>query len=111
MQLNAGQLDQRITLQSPVLTKDAAGQRVQTWADVAVVWAQARPARGREFTAGDALQHAASVVFTIRWRSDVQGTWRVLWRGVPHALIADPVDPFGAKTALELACATGPSAA
>lgn len=111
MPLHAGQLDQRITLQRPVTTKDALGQRVQAWADVATVWAQARPTPGREFTAAGAQQNAAAVVFAIRWRADVQSTWRAVWRGVPYALVADPIDPLGARTAIELVCKSGAAAA
>lgn len=111
LKLKTGEFNQRITLQRPVKTTDELGQRVGAWQDVATVWAKAKPVRGREYVAADAQQHDGSVVFTIRWRADPAGTWRALWRGVPYALTADPIDPLGAKQALELVCASGPKAA
>lgn len=35
----AGELDKRITLQSPSVTQDEAGQPLTTWTDTATVWA------------------------------------------------------------------------
>lgn len=105
--LPAGQMDQRITLQSPSASKDALGQRVETWADVATVWARAQPLRGREFFAAGQMQSEAAVKFTVRWRDDVSGRMRVLWRGVPHAIVAEPMDVDGKRVELELMCAAG----
>jgi SPP1 family predicted phage head-tail adaptor len=105
--LNAGQLDQRITVQSPSASVDALGQRVETWTQVAVLWAKATPLRGREFFAAGAMQSEAAVKFTIRYRTGITGAMRVLWRGVPHALVAEPMDVNGQKVALELMCAAG----
>lgn len=105
--LNAGQLDQRITLQSPSSSVDALGQRVETWSDVEPIWARAQPARGREFFAAGGMQGEASVVFTIRYRTGVTREMRVMWRGVPHAIVADPVDVGGARVAMELVCSAG----
>lgn len=105
--LNAGDLNQRITLQRPSAAKDALGQRVESWADVATVWAEAVPLRGREFFAAGAMQSEAVVRFRIRWRADVDGTLRVLWRGVPHAIVAEPMDVKGGKHTLELMCSAG----
>ena len=105
--LNAGELDQRITVQSPSATVDTLGQRVESWANVATLWAKATPLRGREFFAAGAMQNDAVVRFTIRWRPAVDGAMRVLWRGVPHAMVADPIDVDGQKHTLELMCAAG----
>ena len=105
--LNAGDLNQSITLQQPSTAVDALGQRVEGWVDIAAVWAEVTPLRGREFFAAGAMQSEAVVRFRIRWRADVQGTHRVLWRGVPHAIVAEPIDVKGGKHTLELMCAAG----
>ena len=105
--LNAGDLDQRITVQSPSASVDSRGQRVQTWADVATLWAQATPLRGREFFAAGAMQSEAAVRFRLRYRTGIDGTMRVLWRGVPHAIVAEPMDVDGGKRTLELMCSAG----
>lgn len=110
MTLNAGQLDQRITLQVKTLSRNDLGQPVPTWANLATtptVWARARPVRGAENFAAGQLQATADVVFTIRYRSDVTEAMRVLWRGEPHEITAPPVDVNGARVALELYCTKG----
>lgn len=105
--LNAGDLDQRVTVQSPSASVDALGQRVETWADVATVWAQATPLRGREFFAAGAMQSEAAVRFRLRYRTDITGAMRVVWRTVPHAIVAEPMDVDGGKHTLELMCSAG----
>ena len=103
----SGQRDQRITIQQPSASVDALGQRVETWSDVATVWARARPVRGREFFAAGAEQSEAAVTFGILYRSDVTAAMRVLWRSVPHAIVADPIDVDGGRHTTELICAAG----
>ncbi len=105
--LNAGELDQRITVQSPSASVDALGQRVESWANVATLWAKATPLRGREFFAAGAMQSEATVRFTIRYRTGIDGTMRVLWRGVAHAMVAEPINVDGGNHTLELMCASG----
>ena len=104
--LNAGQLDQRITLQSKVAGVDSLGQDSTTWADVATVWAQAQPIRGREFFAAGQTQSEVSVRFRIRYRSDVTEQMRVLWRSVAHDIEA-VIQTNGDKTGIELMCLSG----
>jgi SPP1 family predicted phage head-tail adaptor len=105
--MDPGQLNQRVTIQQPSASKDALGQRVETWANVADVWAQVQPLKGREFFAAGAMQSEAAVRVRMRWRAGVDGTMRVLWRGVPHALVAEPVDVDGGRHTLELLCSAG----
>lgn len=110
-ELDAGEMDQRLTLQQPVVTEDALGQRVTAWTTVAEVWGSAHPLRSRELLAADGQHAEATVRFRIRWRAGVLHTWRVLWRGVPHAIVGDPIDVRGQRIALELMCTTGAAAA
>lgn len=105
--IDAGLMTHRVTLQSPSASVDVLGQRVETWTDVATVWAQVQPLRGREFFAAGAINSEASVKIRIWHRSDVTGAMRVLWRGVPHAIVAPPIDVEGARRALELMCSAG----
>lgn len=105
--MQAGELNQRITLQQPSASRDALGQRVEAWTDVATVWASAQPLRGREFFAAGQVQSEAAVRFTIRYRAGLAGNMRVLWRGVPHALVAEPMDVEGRTEKLELLCSAG----
>lgn len=104
---SAGALDQRITLQQRSTVLDALGQATESWVDVATVWASAQPLRGREFFAAGAMQSEASVRFRIRHRAGVTGAMRVLWRDVPHAIVAPSIDVDGGRHTLELMCSAG----
>lgn len=104
---SAGKLDQRLTIQAPAATVDALGQRIESWATVVAVWGSAQPLRGREFFAAGAINSEATVRFRIRYRAGITAAMRVLWRGVPHALVAEPMDVDGGRHTLELLCAAG----
>jgi len=105
--INVGRFNQRITVQKPSASVDALGQRVETWTELATVWAQAQPLRGREYFAAGEVNSDAAVRFRLRYRGDVTGAMRVLWRGVAHAIVADPVDVEGGRHTLELMCSAG----
>ena len=64
----AGRLDRRITLQRKTVTQDEYGQEIETWTDLATVWAEKRDMKGSE-----------------RWQAqqkvaEVETTWRIRWR-------------------------------
>lgn len=104
---NAGDLDQRLTLQSRLAAQDVLGQPSGAWQDEATVWGRARPLRSRELFAAGQVQNVSDVEFTIRWRTGVQSNWRVLWRGVPHDITVAPIDVDGQKVWLQLMASTG----
>jgi SPP1 family predicted phage head-tail adaptor len=104
--MNAGQLDQRVTLQTRTDGVDALGQAATTWADTATVWARSEPIRGREYFAAAQMQDETAVRFTIRYRADVVPTMRVQWRSQAHDITA-VIDPQGRKETLELMCLAG----
>jgi SPP1 family predicted phage head-tail adaptor len=105
--LTIGQLDQRLTLQSRSAGVDALGQPSGAWTTVATVWGKARPLRSRELFAAGQTQDVTDVEFTIRFRSDVLGTWRILWRGTPHDITGAPIDIDGQRQWLQLLAASG----
>lgn len=82
--IDPGELTERVTLQSRTVTKDAYGQDVITWTDIATVWARVRALRGREFFAAAAVQQEQSIKAVIRQRTDVDATCRLVWQGRPH---------------------------
>ncbi len=74
-----GSLDRRITIQQNTTTRDAAGQPIPSWADLATVWAEVVPTGGREIF--EAQQTGAETVakFRIRYRGDVLRKMRVVY--------------------------------
>lgn len=104
--MNAGALNQRITIQQRADGVDQLGQAATTWADVATVWAAAAPLRGREFFAAGQMQTEVSLRFKIRWRAGIESAMRVLWRGQAHDIVS-VIDVGGARVELELMCLAG----
>lgn len=104
--INAGQMDQRVTLQQRASGQNALGEVVGSWVDVDTVWAKVEPLRGREYFASGAMQTAVEVRITIRRRADVSTTWRVLWRGQAHEVVS-VIDPRAQGETLELMCTAG----
>lgn len=105
--INAGDLDQRVTLQAPPAGRDGFGHRAGAWSDVATVWAAVWPIKGREWLAAGTMQSEATLRVRIRWRPAVTSDMRIVWRGQPYAIVGDPIDIGGARVVLELMCASG----
>jgi SPP1 family predicted phage head-tail adaptor len=79
----AGELDQRITLQSLALVSDGGGGSTETWSNVAILWAKVVPMSGRERLQADQLESPANYRVTIRRRTDITAGKRILWQGKP----------------------------
>lgn len=75
--IKPGDLRQKITLIRPV-TAVRDKKRVTTWAEAATdVPAKKTDVSGREFYQAHAVQAEDVVTFMIRWRDDIDTTWRV----------------------------------
>jgi SPP1 family predicted phage head-tail adaptor len=112
MSLAAGPMEHRLTFQRLVSGQDAAGQPLKTWENLPTlptVWGSAQPLRGKEFLAANQVQATAEVKFTIRYRTDLDASMRLLWRGVVYELVAPPIDVNGRAESLELMCVRGRS--
>jgi len=105
--MNIGAMSEFITVQQRSSTVDALGQAVETWADVASMWAQAEPLRGREYFAAGEMQSGAEVRFRLRHQAGITAAMRVVWRGTAHAIVGTPIDVDGRRRVLELMCAAG----
>lgn len=78
--MNPGKLDRRIVLQVRVLSRDATGSRVETWADSATVCAEFVRQTGREANLADAERSQEQQQFRIRFRNINATDYRVLYR-------------------------------
>lgn len=84
MSIAAGKMTERITFQAKGVTKNAIGEEVVTWSDVATVWAEVKPLRGREFYAANQTQQVVDVRFIIRERGGLTVDQRLLWKATPY---------------------------
>lgn len=91
--IDPGELKERVTLQSRSVAQDAYGQDTITWTTVATVWARVRPLNGREFFAAAQTQQEQTIKAVIRYRADIQHTWRLVWQGRAHDITG--IAPMG----------------
>lgn len=98
---NAGKLDRRVTIQQRTLTKDNTGTRVETWEDIAEVWAEYVTHRGTVAPVADAERGQDSQQWRIRWRTLTPATnYRIIYGGSTYDI--ESVTQEGRKNTLLL---------
>ena len=85
--IKAGDLRQMVTLIRPDTTEGEHRRRATEWTEVATVPAAIADVSGREFYAAHAVNAEDIVTITIRWREDVDATWRVRHRGIIYGIL------------------------
>jgi SPP1 family predicted phage head-tail adaptor len=100
--MRAGQLDRRVELQHRTLTRNAAGENVESYATYATVWGGKRDLRGREFFAAQQVNPEIQATWTIRWRDDVVTTDRLVVEGETFDIIH--VGEIGRRDGLDIVC-------
>jgi SPP1 family predicted phage head-tail adaptor len=74
-------MDRRLTVQARTLTKDAAGGRVETWADAFDCWGEVVTQKASEGVTADADRATDDRQFRIRYKSGItSGTNRILYQ-------------------------------
>ncbi len=78
--LPSGQLDRRIQLQAPTVTRDSdyGAATVTSWTTVATVWAKRTEGGAGLNTQAEQRVASRTVQHLIRYRSDVLPTWRIV---------------------------------
>ncbi len=104
--MNSYNLTSRITIQQRGAGQDAAGQPVQTWVDVATVWANIRYLSGVETIKSDAPVSVAKASICIRRRTDISAGMRVVFGSAVFNIQAVLPDE-GRRVFMYLACETG----
>ncbi len=98
--MRAGELRHQITLQSPSKTQNTFGEEVITYSTAATAWAHIETLSESEYLdqqrAGASLTHKV----TIRNRSDVEPTWRVVWDARTFEISAVLSDNLGREMTL-----------
>ena len=87
MSIKAGDLKHPVTLQRPARAVNEKGRPITTWEEVAKVYAAKADVSGREFYQAQAYHAEDVVTFTIRWRDDIQATWRLIHAGTPYNIL------------------------
>lgn len=106
--MQAGKLRHRITLQKPVKTQSpTTGAVINSWAEVARLWADVVDLSARDFVAAQAGQSEVTSRITVRYRDDITDKYRILYRGRVyniHGVLADDKSGFEYLT---LPCSQG----
>ena len=107
--LCAGDMQERITIQSSTDQRQANGEVVQVWANVVTnVSAEIKPIRGQQLVILRAALSELSLKVRIKYRIGVNTQMRILWRGDPYYISEVIPGGFRNKTELTLMC-RGPS--
>lgn len=110
--MRAGRMDQRVTLLTKSVTRDAMGGEAITWIDARDLWAEVDPIRGREYIAAS-LQETAeiSIAFRLHYEdaSDVTSGDRITWRAVQYDIV-DVIDIKARRRTIECMCQTAQNA-
>lgn len=97
--MQAGKLDQRITIESATTAADGVGEMIKTWTTLAVVWAHIKTRSGKEiFSTG--VQAEVDISFRIRYRTGLDNTMRILYEGNYYDIAA--IVPFGRKEGMDI---------
>lgn len=75
--MNVGRLSQRVTIKRRAVGRDAIGQPVETWEDVATVWANIRHLSGAESIKADQDVSVVRASIRIRYRAGLDAGMRV----------------------------------
>lgn len=98
--MRAGMLRHRVTLQRFQQGQDAYGGPVETWEDVATVWASLEAVSGREFFASQQVQSEVTHKVTIRFRPGVAADMRIVYGGRVFGIVAPLPDNRGTRLVL-----------
>ena len=100
--MQSGKLDRRITLLSYSNPSDGIGGDNPTYSTiVATVWADVIDLRGRELLAAQQSNSMITTKFRIRYRSDIDGRWRIGWKGKQYEIVGTPIE-VGRNETLEI---------
>lgn len=102
--MNAGELNQRVVIQTPTGMSDAYGQGAEpTWASSDPVWAKVRPLRASEILRAQQPGMETGYVVKMRYTSRVKPECRLVWQGKTLE-ITSVIDIDGAHAELEILC-------
>lgn len=78
--MNPGRLDQRVTLLREELRKNELDQDVLKWVDWTTVWAEVKPATGKELIEAQRIQPEQVYTITLRYIPGLTTAMRVMWQ-------------------------------
>lgn len=99
--MESGKLNRRITIQKKTSVADSSGQMIPTPVTDFSVWAQIISSGGGEFYAAQKVHAETSIVFKVRYRTDITVLKQILF-GTRTFQILAVNDVDGMKTELQI---------
>jgi len=96
----AGKLNRRVVLETNAPTQDSYGEPIESWSTIATVWASKLSATASEKFKGEQLAGHRTIVWRIRYRTDVDNLDRLTYGGEKYNV--EGVTEEGNKDALIL---------
>lgn len=101
--VEAGRLDQRITLMEFVPGKSETNQKKKgTYVPAFSVWAEVKCTQSTMQMDNGAIVYETVYRFNVRKRSDIRASMRIQWRGREFYMTGEPVDWKVAKNGMTL---------
>lgn len=91
--MKAGDLKHRLELQAPIISANDMLETIQTYTTQATVWGAVEPLSGNLLFNAQQANSEAQGRIRIRYRSDIQPTWRVKY-GNRYLKILSIINPF-----------------
>lgn len=105
--MNAGRLDQRVTIERFTTTRDPDyNTEIKAWVPLATVWAAVEPLNGREYIAAQVAQAEVETRIRLRYRPDLTVVDRINHEGRLHN-ITTIINPRSGGRELVLMCKAG----
>lgn len=94
--MEAGKLNQRITIQSQTITQSDSGEPIETYSDFTTIWAQVRTVQGQEKFVDASKRAFRTNQFIIRWIDGLLPNMRISWQNVYWRIVyIDGIDRRG----------------
>ncbi|ECI4531672.1 head-tail adaptor [Salmonella enterica subsp. diarizonae] len=108
--MRAGKMRHRITIQAANITRDAAGEPLHEWYDVATVWADVQSISSREYLSGGVESLKITNRIWTRYLPGITSDNRIIYssKNAPGSVFnIDAVLPDARLTRLEILCSGG----
>lgn len=104
--MRAGVLRHRVTVQRQVITRNAIGEAVRGWEDLATVWAGILPISGREFWAASQVNATTTHRVIMRALDGIDTSCRIVF-GARYFGVDAVINPAERGQRIELMCTEG----
>lgn len=93
-------MHQKITCRSQVMTSTTAGEQLESWQDIATVWAEIRSQSG-DLTTSARQSHISTIYkVRLRYQDKLLSTRNILWQGQAYR-VSSLLDQDNRKRVLE----------